>query len=484
MMQLILTDLDHTLLRQDGSISPESIRIIEACRAKGIRFAIATARYWIGAERYIRQLQPDYEITTDGTLVHARGACIHSRAFSAEDTEHILRRIRSVCPEASITVAHGKSVYWNSRHIADSEKLHKAVYCDFSAPLRLGANKIAAELPDEGTARQIAEEAGCRLQCYRGESLYAFLPQGAGKTDALEALCRAGGILPAEVVAFGDDASDIGLLQRCGKGVAVANALPEVLAAAADTTLSNDSDGVALWLNCHCLYSSLLSSTSNTRELGGHPLAGGGETQIDRIWRSDAPVTPDPADVQTLLAHRITTVIDLRTGQEAVRHPCTLAREEGFRYHHVPITTGSVPPETLADVPYSYLQIAASPETAEVLRLIAAADSGVLFCCTAGKDRTGVISALLLLACGVDRQTIVDDYVLSREYNRIRLERYLAAHPSVDRRIVLANEASMEQFLQLFLARYGSVEGFFAQAGLDAGELNAIRRRLLGAAPC
>ena len=53
MIRMILTDLDHTLLKQDGSISQKTLQILAACRAKGIRFAIATARYWIGAERYI-----------------------------------------------------------------------------------------------------------------------------------------------------------------------------------------------------------------------------------------------------------------------------------------------------------------------------------------------------------------------------------------------------------------------------------------------
>ena len=48
MIRMILTDLDHTLLRQDGSISGETLHVLEECRAKGILFAIATARYWIG----------------------------------------------------------------------------------------------------------------------------------------------------------------------------------------------------------------------------------------------------------------------------------------------------------------------------------------------------------------------------------------------------------------------------------------------------
>ena len=78
MIRMILTDLDHTLLKQDGSVSEKTLQILTACRTKGIRFAIATARYWIGAERYIDLLNPDYEITTDGTLVHSHGQCIYT----------------------------------------------------------------------------------------------------------------------------------------------------------------------------------------------------------------------------------------------------------------------------------------------------------------------------------------------------------------------------------------------------------------------
>ena len=93
MIKMILTDLDHTLLRQDGSISEKTLQILTACRAKGIRFAIATARYWIGAERYIHLLNPDYEITTDGTLIHSAEHCIYSCVFSLSDTNMIIQSI-------------------------------------------------------------------------------------------------------------------------------------------------------------------------------------------------------------------------------------------------------------------------------------------------------------------------------------------------------------------------------------------------------
>ena len=226
-------------------------------------------------------------------------------------------------------------------------------------------------------------------------------------------------------------------------------------------------------------YQSLLSSTTNTRDLGGFPISAGRWTQRNRIWRSDAPVVFCETDEQRLKELNITTIIDLRTGSEAERKPCAYARRSGFAYQHFPITAGSVPPDTLEEVPFTYLQIAQQREAAEAIHAIATAETGILFCCTAGKDRTGVIAALLLSACGVDRHLIVGDYAASRYYNRERLEQYLAEHPETDRRIVLANETSMERFLDLFAGQFGCIGCYFEQSGLSPADLALIRRKLL-----
>ena len=253
MPRLILTDLDHTLLHSDGSLSAYTLRVLDACRRRGLLLAVATARYWIGAEPYLDALRPDYEITTDGTLVHARGECIYSCAFPAGTADALLRALLARHPGALITAASGKTVYWNSPHIALSERLHKAVFCDYSAPLGCPVHKIAAELPSEAVAREIAARFPCRLVAYRGENMYAFLPPEAGKTAALRAVSAASGIPAADTVAFGDDRNDLEMLQCCGTGVAVANALPGVLEAAGEITDSNDMDGVARWLERRCL---------------------------------------------------------------------------------------------------------------------------------------------------------------------------------------------------------------------------------------
>ena len=252
-IKLILTDLDHTLLREDGCISDETLRVFNECRNRGIKFAVATARYWIGAEKYINLLKPDYEITTDGTLIHSEDSCLYSCEFTEDETNRIVRGLLEAKPGAEITVAQGKTVYWNSLHIAESEKLHKAIYYDYSSELSVRANKIVAELPDEKIAVKLADQIGCKLQCYRGERWYSFLPAGSGKIAAIKALSELSGIGIEDIVAFGDDSNDVEMLKLCGIGVAVANAVPEALEAAGEVTFPNDEDGVARWLIENCL---------------------------------------------------------------------------------------------------------------------------------------------------------------------------------------------------------------------------------------
>lgn len=251
--KMILMDLDKTLLRSDNSISEYTKRIIKKCQTCGILVVIATARYWIGAEQYIREIRPDYEITTDGTLISRRGALIYSCTMNGSFANQIIQDLLSFDPQTEITVAAGRQVFWNSQHIAQSEKLHKAVFNDFSKPLYYQINKIAAEVPDPSIAAKIADKNRCRLQCYRGESLCAFLPKNSGKIQAIHTLAKFLNISLNDVVSFGDDINDVKMLEICGAGVAVSNAVMEAKKAADYVTASNDEDGVASWIEKNVL---------------------------------------------------------------------------------------------------------------------------------------------------------------------------------------------------------------------------------------
>lgn len=252
--KLIITDLDHTLLHTDKSISSYTKHVFSRCSEAGLWTAIATARYRIGAEPYINTINPDFEISTDGTMIHRKGELIYGCGFSLEATNGIIRELRAIGTDQELTVATDRHVLWNSRHIAESPVLHKAVYNDFSEPLSACAYKIVAELPDKEMAVWISGKfEECRLISYRGENRYGFIRKDAGKVQAIKALAQYADIQLSQIVAFGDDLNDVEMLEQCGTGVAVSNAVEKVLRVADYVTDSNDEDGVARFIDRHIL---------------------------------------------------------------------------------------------------------------------------------------------------------------------------------------------------------------------------------------
>lgn len=132
--------------------------------------------------------------------------------------------------------------------------------------------------------------------------------------------------------------------------------------------------------------SSILQSTRNTRFL---------PTGEMRYIRSDFPENLSDEEIRWLLEHNITTIIDLRSEEEAVRKPCSLQERDGFRYFHLPVTGGGDTPKSLEHLHTVYRQMV-DEKMEEIINTIMNADSNVMYFCTAGKDRTGVVSAIIL----------------------------------------------------------------------------------------
>lgn len=225
---------------------------------------------------------------------------------------------------------------------------------------------------------------------------------------------------------------------------------------------------------------SILESTMNTRELGMYRIQGTKNyTLSNRIYRSDRCEILSVSDKKLLLDRGITTIIDLRSEQEADAKPSAFASDNDFIFFHYPIVEGMLPPSSLEDVPVSYMEIAHAVCMREIFKTIANAKSGVLFHCTAGKDRTGVVSAILLALVGVADEDIVYDYAISREFNKQRLEAFLKEHPEIDKDIVLANEKSMYGFLKMLREKYNSVEQYLTDIGISKYEIQELKSKLI-----
>jgi protein-tyrosine phosphatase len=154
----------------------------------------------------------------------------------------------------------------------------------------------------------------------------------------------------------------------------------------------------------------------NARDLGGLPLGPSGETRFGALIRSDLPGGLSQLDTAILDGYGVQSVIDLRAPRELMEKPNPMRESPGYR--HVPLL-GDRDLDFLTelrDLPGSYLwKVDNRGEAiAAILTEIAKAPpGGVLFHCLAGKDRTGVVAALLLTMAGVARDAIVEDYRLS-----------------------------------------------------------------------
>ena len=183
--------------------------------------------------------------------------------------------------------------------------------------------------------------------------------------------------------------------------------------------------------------SSLFKSTLNTRAL---PIDG------LRYLRSDVPLLLTDEEIQWLLSHNVTTLVDLRSSEEADRKPCPLKDMEGFTYHHLPVTGGGTPNsrEHLHEVYRGMVD----EQMNKILETILGATSNVMYFCTAGKDRTGVVSALLLKKLGAEDDLIVKDYMMSKENLLDMLTAYVKEHPEVDIEIIIPQEENIKKVLR------------------------------------
>lgn len=187
----------------------------------------------------------------------------------------------------------------------------------------------------------------------------------------------------------------------------------------------------------------ILTSTLNTRAILSDSL---------RFIRSDVPNCITKEEIDWLIAHNITTIVDLRTDEERVKKECPLVYSDQFQYYCMPVTGGNAIPQTVDDVADSYIKMV-DEQMGKIIDAIWTADSNVLYFCNAGKDRTGVVSAILLYKSGMSKEYIIDDYMQSKDNLKDMLDSYAKSFPDVDINIIMPHEKYMREFLEWFMSQ-------------------------------
>jgi protein tyrosine/serine phosphatase len=235
-----------------------------------------------------------------------------------------------------------------------------------------------------------------------------------------------------------------------------------------------------------------LDGADNIRDMGGLSVTGGGRTRFGRLLRSGTLQELTVDDVAYLVdVVGVRTVVDLRLGEEAEREGSALSDLSAVRYLSLPLrSAGHVRADTVADASLdivghylAFLEASAENIVTAVRTFADDVNLPAVFHCAAGKDRTGVLAAVVLDAIGVTRESIVADYTLTAQRLRQidarlgRLETYremLAVARGV-RGASSADEESMAGFLGQLDAQYGGGACYLRTHGVSDGTLAALR---------
>lgn len=252
-----------------------------------------------------------------------------------------------------------------------------------------------------------------------------------------------------------------------------------------------------------------LDGGSNFRDMGGYPTMDGSMVKRGLLFRSAAMSSLTESDAEYLAQLGIESVMDLRSSEELELFPNSWAKNAGIAYHSHDYSIfellGGRSAEELRNLDmatmYEGMPLLLKPQLQQYFALLLEARAPLVVNCSAGQDRTGIISALLLSALGVPRQLVLEDYLLSSDFRRPQVERGdvdLAAHAQTNAfAALMANYSQAEQthaaplvttdgepYLVFALRRieadYGSIEAFLErEAGVDADDIARLRQLYL-----
>lgn len=251
---MIATDLDGTLLRSDGTVSPRTRDALHEAREQGRVVVLATGR----PIRYVRELAIGLELKAP--VVCANGAIIYDAAADEVVVEtglpldvynEVLDTLRTEFEDLAFAVETARSFVCEPAFatIADWPVPDGSVCADGSPLCDAPPAKLLVRHPtlalDEAVARMRDVVSGFASVTYSTPHLVEIAAIGVDKGAGLGHLAHELGFGAADVVAFGDMPNDVAMLEWAGRAVAVANAHIDVLAVADEVTDSNNADGVA-----------------------------------------------------------------------------------------------------------------------------------------------------------------------------------------------------------------------------------------------
>lgn len=253
MCRLIASDIDGTLLRDDGSMSDRTVAALAAAEDAGLVVVLCTGRP-------VRWMKPIAEATGHhGIAVVANGAVLYDLhteevveefPLDVDIARRLTEALREAVPGVAFAAERAGGMWHEPAYVPLG--LFETIETTFDEMLTEPMVKLIAKHPEMGSTDlyraahdAVAELAELAELTYSSGSIIEISAVGVTKAFGLERVAAELGIAAAEVVAFGDMPNDIPMLSWAGRGVAVGNAHPDVMAVADDVCATNEEDGPA-----------------------------------------------------------------------------------------------------------------------------------------------------------------------------------------------------------------------------------------------
>lgn len=257
-LRMVATDLDGTIVRADGSVSPRTVAAFDACLARGVDVVMVTGRppRWLAPVVAATGLR-GVALCGNGAVVYdvVAGAVVHARTLPAPDVLEVARRLRAAIPGVAFAVETLDGFRREPSYVPRFDWGMQTRTAELPGLLEDGPAVVKLLCRHEhtsgdamlGVARAALHDLAVPTHSNAAGTggLVEISALGVTKASALAALAAERGVDAREVVAFGDMPNDLEMLRWAGRGYAMADGHPEALAAADCVAPACRDDGVA-----------------------------------------------------------------------------------------------------------------------------------------------------------------------------------------------------------------------------------------------
>lgn len=228
-----------------------------------------------------------------------------------------------------------------------------------------------------------------------------------------------------------------------------------------------------------------LKGTQNTRDLGGYITKDKKITKYKEFIRSSSLSIITNEDIDFLIKYGIKTVLDLRSEEEVKEKPSKLKNIDGIKYYNVPLSVKDMQADITKEDGYfdmiqGYIKRLSNKKAIkDIFDIISNnLNGGLIFNCTAGKDRTGIVSMLLLGIANISLKDIVANYQVSHTYMGEDPD-FVREYNITKSRVFLSKPEFIDATIEYIMDEYSSFENYLLSCDVTNKQINDIRNRFL-----